>query len=130
MQRKFEMTGLLRDRKIYLDFSVFNLGKVEQILKEYKNYKFLNFKNQEEYINFLENIKLPWQKNKEYRKNIIIQKAKYLGKDEATLNFDNLNVLENKLNAEFNSNILSKEIQNCDLSVLIDELKILSDSNN
>ena len=33
MQRKFEMTGLLRDRKIYLDFSVFNLGKVEQILK-------------------------------------------------------------------------------------------------
>ena len=130
MQRKFEMTGLLRDRKIYLDFSVFNLGKVEQILKEYKNYKFLSFKNQEEYINFLENIKLPWQENKEYRKNIIIQKAKYLGKDEAMLNFDNLNVLENKLNAEFNSNILSKEIQNCDLSVLIDELKILSDSNN
>lgn len=130
MQRKFEMTGLLRDRKIYLDFSVFNLGKIEQILKEYKNYKFLSFKDQEEYINFLENIKLPWQENKEYRKNIIIQKAKYLGKDEATLNFDNLNVLENKLNAEFNSNILSKEIQNCDLSVLIDELKILSDSNN
>lgn len=51
---------------------------------------------------------MPWQENKEYRKNIIIQKAKYLGKDEATLNFDNLNVLENKLNAEFNSNILSK----------------------
>ncbi len=130
MQRKFEMTGLLRDRKIYLDFSVFNLSKIEQILKEYKNYKFLSFKDQEEYINFLENIKLPWQENKEYRKNIIIQKAKYLGKDEATLNFDNLNVLENKLNAEFNSNILSKEIQECDLSVLIDELKILSDSNN
>ena len=108
MQRKFEMTGLLRDRKIYLDFSVFNLSKIEQILKEYKNYKFLSFKNQEEYINFLENIKLPWQENKEYRKNIIIQKAKYLGKDEAMLNFDNLNVLENKLNAEFNSNILSK----------------------
>lgn len=47
MQRKFEMTGLLRDRKIYLDFSVFNLSKVEQILKEYKNYKFLSFKDQE-----------------------------------------------------------------------------------
>lgn len=130
MQRKFEMTGLLRDRKIYLDFSVFNLGKVEQILKEYKNYKFINFKNQEEYINFLENIKLPWQESKEVRKNIIIQKAKYLGKSEKALDFSNLNVLENKLNAEFNSNILSKEIQNCDLSVLIDELKILSDSNN
>ncbi|PPB57170.1 AlwI family type II restriction endonuclease [Campylobacter hyointestinalis] len=130
MQRKFEMTGLLRDRKIYLDFSVFNLGKVEQILKEYKNYKFLNFKNQEEYINFLENIKLPWQERKEVRKNIIIQKAKYLGKSEKTLDFSNLNALENNLNVEFNSNILSKEIRNCDLSVLIDELKILSDSNN
>lgn len=128
--RKFEMTGLLVSRgafkNIYYDFSQFNIKKIEAILKYYKNYKFENFKNADEYINFLENIKLPWLENITVRKEIVKNKALNLELDFDELDSSDLEKLENDLDRKFYAKSLTKVINESDLEKLYKELEILA----
>lgn len=132
--RKFEMTGLIRTRgafkNIYYDFSDFNLAKVESILRAYKNYHFKVFQTQEEYINFLYNIKLPWQDSKEVQIKVLKQKAKTLNLSLEMQDFRDLKNLEENINKEFKTQVIQKVANENDLETLIEELKILADLSN
>ncbi len=80
--RKFEMTGLIVKRGrfayTYYDFSTYNIGKTESILKKYKDYKFESFSTRREYYDYLGGINIPWQKSEIVRRKIIESKAKIL----------------------------------------------------
>ncbi|WP_288518722.1 hypothetical protein [uncultured Brachyspira sp.] len=132
--RKFEMTGLLiargKFKHIYYDFSNFNYKKIESLLNAYKNYDFKEFSNTEEYINFLDNIKLPWLDNYEVRKEVIKQKAKNLNIKLKDSDFENLNILEESLNQKFYNKALQTAILQSDINELLEELKILASLSN
>ena len=132
--RKFEMTGLLiargKFKHIYYDFSNFNYKKIESLLNAYKNYDFKEFSNTEEYINFLDNIKLPWLDNYEVRKEVIKQKAKNLNIKLKDSDFENLNILEEYLNQKFYNKALQTAILQSDIKELLEELKILASLSN
>lgn len=132
--RKFEMTGLLiargKFKHIYYDFSNFNSKKIESLLKAYKNYDFKEFSNIEEYINFLDNIKLPWLDSDEVRKEVIKQKAKNLNIILKDSDFENLNILEESLNQKFYNKALQSAILQSDIKELLEELKILASLSN
>lgn len=132
--RKFEMTGLLiargKFKHIYYDFSNFNSKKIESLLNAYKNYDFKEFSNIEEYINFLDNIKLPWLDNNEVRKEVIKQKAKSLDIVLKDSDFENLNILEESLNQKFYNKALQSAILQSDIKELLEELKILASLSN
>ena len=132
--RKFEMTGLLiargKFKHIYYDFSNFNSKKIESLLNAYKNYDFKEFSNIEEYINFLDNIKLPWLDNDEVRKEVIKQKAKSLDIVLKDSDFENLNILEESLNQKFYNKALQSAILQSDIKELLEELKILASLSN
>ena len=132
--RKFEMTGLLiargKFKHIYYDFSNFNSKKIESLLNAYKNYDFKEFSNIEEYINFLDNIKLPWLDNNEVRKEVIKQKAKSLDIVLKDSDFENLNILEESLNQKFYNKALQSAILQSDIKELLEELRILASLSN
>ena len=132
--RKFEMTGLLiargKFKHIYYDFSNFNSKKIESLLNAYKNYDFKEFSNIEEYINFLDNIKLPWLDNDEVRKEVIKQKAKSLDIVLKDSDFENLNILEESLNQKFYNKALQSAILQSDIKELLEELRILASLSN
>ena len=126
------MTGLLIKRGkfnfIYYDFSNFNRVKIESILEFYKDYSFYDFNTTQEYIEFLEAIKLPWLEQENVRKEVIKQKAKELN---ININdFSNLELLESNLDKEFYNKALQKEILECDEKTLLDELRILANILN
>lgn len=127
--RKFEMTGLLVSKgnfeNIYYDFSEFNVKKIEAILEYYKDYKFETFNNAEEYINFLENVTLPWIDNIEVRKEVIKNKAEKLQLNVKKLDFSDLEILEDSLDRQFYSKSLRKVIDDIELDNIYDELEIL-----
>ena len=132
--RKFEMTGLLiargKFKHIYYDFSNFNSKKIESLLEAYKDYDFKEFSNIEEYINFLDNIKLPWLDNDKVRKEVIKQKAKSLNITLKDYDFENLNILEESLNQKFYNKALQSAILQSDIKELLEELKILASLSN
>ena len=132
--RKFEMTGLLiargKFKHIYYDFSNFNSKKIESLLEAYKDYDFKEFSNTEEYINFLDNIKLPWLDNDKVRKEVIKQKAKSLNITLKGSDFENLNILEESLNQKFYNKALQIAILKSDINELLEELKILASLSN
>ena len=132
--RKFEMTGLLiargKFKHIYYDFSNFNSKKIESLLEAYKDYDFKEFSNIEEYINFLDNIKLPWLDNGKVRKEVIKQKAKSLNITLKDSDFENLNILEESLNQKFYNKALQSAILQSDIKELLEELKILASLSN
>ena len=132
--RKFEMTGLLiargKFKHIYYDFSNFNSKKIESLLETYKYYDFKEFSNIEEYINFLDNIKLPWLDNDKVRKEVIKQKAKSLNITLKDSDFENLNILEESLNQKFYNKALQSAILQSDIKELLEELKILASLSN
>ena len=132
--RKLEMTGLLiargKFKHIYYDFSNFNSKKIESLLNAYKNYDFKEFSNIEEYINFLDNIKLPWLDNDEVRKEVIKQKAKSLDIVLKDSDFENLNILEESLNQKFYNKALQLAILQSDIKELLEELRILASLSN
>lgn len=127
--RKFQMTGLIIKRHNYYDFSSFECVKIEAILREFKNYKWQEFRDINEYIDFIGNIKLPWRQSDEMRKQIAAQKAKELNRTLKESDFSDLNALENSLNQEFSDRNLSEAVKNSDLNTLINELKILAGLN-
>lgn len=132
--RKFEMTGLLiargKFKHIYYDFSNFNSKKIESILKNYKDYDFKEFSNVDEYINFLDNIKLPWLDSDEVRIEVIKQKARSLNIYIKDSDFENLNILEELLNQKFYNKALQRAILQSNMEELLEELKILASLSN
>ena len=128
--RKFEMTGLLIARgkfgHIYYDFSTFNLTKIQSLLREYKGYKFKEFKSVTEYIDFLSNIKLPWLVSEKVRKELIENKAKNLEIKLKENDFSDLNTLEETLNQQFYNKALQNKIVQSEVAALLDELRILA----
>ncbi|MBO7381208.1 MAG: hypothetical protein J6U05_06025, partial [Neisseriaceae bacterium] len=110
---------------IYYDFSEFNIKKVEAILEYYKDYKFETFNNAEEYVNFLENVTLPWIDNIEVRKEVIKNKAEKLQLNVKKLDFSDLEILEDNLDRQFYSKSLRKVIDDIELDNIYDELEIL-----
>ncbi|MBR0294819.1 MAG: AlwI family type II restriction endonuclease [Bacilli bacterium] len=126
--RKFEMTGLLtkRGRSTYTmyDFSSYNIEKVKSILVKYKDYSFKEFRNQTEYYRFLENIHLPWQESLDIRIEIAKRKASQLG--VVIEDYSDIIAVEEYLDNEFYTNVLTQAIEEAEFNSLRKELMILS----
>lgn len=126
--RKFELTGLLRKRGVYtntyIDFSLQNYGKVKQIIENFSNYYWHDFKTKEEYYDFINNIKLPWHDNEEKRLEVLQKKADALGVDISK--FKNADEIELYLNEICSQTAISKQVDNYDFKEIIKELLILS----
>lgn len=126
--RKFEMTGLLVKRGKfsyrYVDFSKINIDKVKKILSDYKNYYFHHFSGREEYYDYLSSIPIPWEKDEKLRRQIVKTKYKILGLNHN----DKLSLIEQENYADIllRKKSLDDAIDNHELNVLIDEMKILS----
>ena len=73
--RKFNMTGLVYSHgfanNTYISFTPYYIEKVKSILEKYKNYKFNHFNTTEEYMDYLNNIELPWENSDEIKKKVI-----------------------------------------------------------
>lgn len=126
--RKFEMTGLVVKRGAhqytYLDFSTYNIEKIDSILTEYQNYEFLEFHNQNDYYDYLGSISIPWQKDELIRRKIVESKAKIL---KITLNPSlTLEQQEFQLDRVFYNHTLDKAIQKYSIALINKELLILS----
>ncbi len=130
--RKFEMTGLIRKRGKfnykYIDFSEYNIEKVNIIIENYQNYFFHDFKNEDEYYKYLENIVIPWETDDLIRKKVVEAKTKALG-----LVFDekvDLASQETMLDQTFYRKALDKAISEISFDKLKQELMILSRTDN
>lgn len=125
--RKFEMTGLLKRHGsyyTYIDFSSYNYSKVQEILKAYKGYKWINFTSTEEYYAYLENQTIPWEDNEFIRHKVVEEKAKVLG---ITLNAANtLEQNEEYLDRMFYTHALKGAVERYDYSFIGKELLILA----
>ena len=124
--RKFAMSGLIIARHNYYDFSSFEYKKIESILQYYKDYAFMEFSDIYEYIDFVYSITLPWIENNEVRKQIATQKAKELDMSLEDSDFNDLALLENKLNQTFYQKALDGKIQVSQIDTLLKELRILA----
>lgn len=130
--RKFEMTGLLVARGQfgyrYIDFSKYNLEKVKIILEDYKNYSFKHFTTEDDYYFYLENIKIPWEKDELIRRKVIESKCDVLG-----LKFDeklDLTSQEQMLDQMFYRKALDNAIKDIELELIKQELKILAGTSD
>ncbi len=130
--RKFEMTGLLVARGQfgyrYIDFSKYNMEKVKIILEDYKNYSFKHFTTEDDYYFYLENIKIPWEKDELIRRKVIESKCDVLG-----LKFDeklDLTSQELMLDQMFYSKALDNAIKDIELELIKQELKILAGTSD
>lgn len=130
--RKFEMTGLLVERGQfgyrYIDFSKYNMEKVKIILEDYKNYSFKHFTTEDDYYFYLENIKIPWEKDELIRRKVIESKCDVLG-----LKFDeklDLTSQEQMLDQMFYRKALDNAIKNIELELIKQELKILAGTSD
>lgn len=126
--RKFEMTGLLVKHGAfnytYINFSVYNMSKIQSILDEYKGYSFIEYKTVREYYKYQESIRLPWENSEIIRKQIIKAKA-------AVLNIPlnpayTLDQQEEFLDRFFFNQALSKAVAKYDIPLIIKELLLLS----
>lgn len=130
--RKFEMTGLLVARGQfgyrYIDFSKYNMEKVKIILEDYKNYSFKHFTTEDDYYFYLENIKIPWEKDELIRRKVIESKCDVLG-----LKFDeklDLTSQEQMLDQMFYRKALDNAIKDIELELIKQELKILAGTSD
>ena len=125
--RKFEMTGLLKRHGsyyVYIDFSSYNYSKVQEILKAYKGYQWINFTSVDEYYKYLENQTIPWEDNEFIRRKVVDEKAKVLG---ITLNTANtLEQNEEYLDRMFYTHALKGAVERYDYSFIGKELLILA----
>lgn len=126
--RKFEMTGLLvkhgKSPYTYINFSQYNKSKIESILEDYKNYKFVKFNSVEEYYEFQQNIILPWESSDIVKKQIIKAKASVLN-----ITLDSTLTLEQQeayLDRIFFNQALSKAVDRYEEKDILKELLILS----
>ncbi len=122
------MTGLLAKRGAYnytyIDFSNYNIEKIESILNDYKDYKFETFSIQKEYYDYLGSISIPWQKSEIVRRKIIESKAKILKiTPDASQTLDEQEFL---LDRVFYSHALDKAVKKYNTAFVNKELLILS----
>jgi len=130
--RKFEMTGLLRKRgaykNTYIDFSIQNLKKINQILEAFVDYIWINFKSEKDFYDYVDSIKLPWQIDVNSRKEVLIDKAKVLG---VSLNFSQtLDEVEAYLNSLSGKNAINNQMSKYSLEQLYREMLILAGEIN
>lgn len=130
--RKFSMTGLIyshgfEDNK-YISFTPYYIEKVKAILDEYKNYKFIKFNTTSEYIDFLNNINLPWENSDEIKKKIIENQKEALNVDIDTE--ESLDVQMEKLNNIYNKRVFDNYVENISKEKIIKELVLLSRNQN
>lgn len=127
--RKFQMTGLIAKAGFskfkYVRFDYYNREKIELILKEYENYEFIDFENTDDYVNYLTNIVIPWEKEEINKISIIKDKEKQLGIEvDKSLNLDSqIEFLDNI----HNNSLFKEKVENFDMNVILNELLILSD---
>jgi len=130
--RKFQMTNLLikhgKFKYMYINYSEYNIKKIESLLDYYKEYKFEEFEDINSYYEYLHEIYLPWSENESIRIKVLKNKAKKLGR--RITNFDNLNEVEFRLDNSHYNNILSSIIDKMPFEVIYAELEILSGKNN
>jgi len=128
--RKFAMTGLIDrcgfGKNLYIRFNEFNIEKVKSIIKKYEGYSFQSFLSTEDYVKYLENIVLPWEKSDVIKEEIIKNKEDKLGiKLDDNLSLDNK--IE-KLDEINNKQIFDMTVNRMDLNSIIAELVNLSRS--
>lgn len=126
--RKFELTGLLRKRgaytNTYIDFSVQNLGKVNQILNEFGGYYWHDFRTKSEYYDYIDSIVLPWNRDDKLRREVLQQRADSMG---VIIDFaQTLEQIEDYLNQISGQTALSRQVRNFTFDEIIKELLILS----
>jgi len=128
VMRKFQMTGLLMThgayQNIFYNFSNYNMKKVESLIRDYKDYKYIQYSTKQDYYNAMANIILPWQAEDSVRIGIIEHKAETLGKK--ITNFENLTKIEDELDKDFYANSLNKAISKSNLDITLKELNYLS----
>lgn len=126
--RKFEMTGLIVKRGShkyqYYDFSTYNYGKIQSILNLFKNYEWSDYKTIPNYYHAISRIELPWERDNTIRKRIVEMKARVINHPYDS----SMTVEQNEeiLDRFFYTTALKKAISNTDLSVICNELLILS----
>lgn len=126
--RKFEMTGLLRKRgafnNTYIDFSVENKGKVDQVLDEFGGYYWHEFANKKEYFDFIDSITLPWNKDEVSRSQALQTRADALGVDISIM--EGLDNIEKYLDEISGRNALEKQLSKYSVDEIMRELLIIS----
>ncbi len=126
--RKFALTGLVSIHgshgKKYINFSTYNLSKVNYILSTFNNFSFHTFRSLTDYYNYQYNINLPWETSDLIRRKIVESKAKIL-----KMNLDDSQSIEDNeklLDSLFFSNSLQKAVDGISFDIIIKELNILS----
>ncbi len=131
--RKFSMTGLFevhgRARYSYIRFVEFNIIKIKQIIEKYKNYKYEDFTNEDDYEKYFSTINIPWEYSTTEKNEIIssqLKQIKFIDNDfelPSNIQDDDKLVLLDKKNSEF---IFREKVNKIDFEDLYKELSILS----
>ena len=124
------MTGLIDrcgfGKNLYIRFNEFNIEKVKSIIKKYEGYSFQSFLSTEDYVKYLENIVLPWEKSDVIKEEIIKNKEDKLGiKLDDNLSLDNKIEKLDEINYK---QIFDMTVNRMDLNSIIAELVNLSRS--
>lgn len=130
--RKFEMTELLTKHGqfnyIYINFSGYNIEKVNIIIDMYKDYSYISYEDQNEYLKSLYNVYIPWESDDLLRKKIIETKEKVLG-----ISVDANKTLEERediVDRAYYRGALEKAIDRYELKFINKELLILTNEIN
>lgn len=130
--RKFSMTGLVYTHgfgnNMYISFTPYYIEKVKSILKEYEGYKFLHFNTTAEYMEYLNNINLPWENSDEIKKQIIEKQKEMLNVEVSSE--DSLDTQMEKLNNIYNKRVFETYVENISKEKIIRELVLLSRNEN
>lgn len=130
--RKFSMTGLIYAHgfgdNMYISFTPYYIEKVKSILNEYVNYKFIDFKTTDEYMEYLDNIDLPWENSDEIKKKVI-EKQKELLNVEVDSE-DSLDAQMDKLNNIYYKRTFAIYVEEIKKEKIIKELIFLSRNQN
>lgn len=130
--RKFSMTGLIYSHgfgnNVYISFTPYYIEKVKAILQEYDSYKFTYFRSTDEYMKYLDNINLPWEKSDEIKKRIIENQKEILNVEVD--NEDSLDDQMEKLNNIYNKRTFDTYVEKISKEKIIRELIFLSRNEN
>lgn len=126
--RKFEMTGLIVQHgvfsHVYYNFSQYNMEKIKALLDMWASYSFKEFKNQDEYYDYLASIKLPWEGSERIRRKVVETKAAVLKMTPSpSLSLEDQEAFLDRM---FYTKALAKAVQRVDLGMVYKELLILS----
>lgn len=126
--RKFNMTGLVYahgfGENTYISFTPYYIEKVNSILEEYKDYKFEHFASINEYMNYLDEINLPWENSDEIKKKIIENQKETLNVE--VNDKDSLDEQMEKLNNIYNKRVFDNFVEKIDKEKIVKELILLS----